>query len=60
VRRYLKAGFKVGTFSILRPLYSSSSLTSISPFLDLTVTGAISAVNLPAFQDASARRYLCQ
>jgi hypothetical protein len=56
----LKTGRKEGTLSILRPLYSSSSATSTSPFLDLTVTGAISGLKWPAFQAASARRYLYQ
>jgi len=54
----LNAGFRVGTFSSLRPLYSSSTETSTSPFLLLTVTGAISSLKYPASQASAALRYL--
>src|SRR5712671_5716780 len=38
-------------------LYSSSSFTTVSPFLPLTTTGATSAWNESSFHARSARRY---
>lgn len=51
------AGFKLLYFSLSNFLYSSSSLTTTSPFLVLTVTGAISSSNSPVFQEFSDRSY---
>ena len=53
---YLNTGLSCGTFSSFRPLYSSSTETSTSPFLDFTVTGTISSLNFPASHASAARR----
>ena len=51
----LKAGFSFATASMVAPwrMYSSVSTTT-SPFFEAIFTGAISALNLPAFCAASA------
>jgi hypothetical protein len=58
VPSFLKTGLRVGTFSSLRPRYSSSCAIIVEPFLVWIVTGAISGVKWPDCQASAARRYL--
>lgn len=58
VPSFLKTGFRVGTFSSLRDLYSSSWEIVTGPFFVWRVTGTISGVKCPASQASAARRYL--
>lgn len=50
------AGLSAGTFSYTTRRNSSSSRTSVSPFFSRTLTGAISASNVPRAHARSARR----
>lgn len=55
VPSFLKAERRVGTLSKIILLNSSSSRTTVSPFLPLTVTGMISVSNAPDSQARAAR-----